>query len=144
MKGYFKPNNPHKYKGDASNIIYRSSWELKAMATFDKHPSILRWNSEEVIIPYRSSIDGKIHRYFPDFWVEKLGRDGKKSVVVIEVKPYKETVEPKKQKKMTKSYLYEVKTWAVNTSKWKAAVEYCADRGWDFQLMTERELGIKY
>lgn len=114
------------------------------MDFLDRRDDILRWNSEEVVIPYRSSIDGRIHRYFVDFWVEKLDRNGNKSVVLVEVKPYKETVEPKKQKKMTKSYLYEVKNWAVNTSKWKAAHEYCQDRGWKFMLMTERELGIKY
>lgn len=143
MKGYFKPRNPHKYKGDVSNIIYRSSWELKAMAYFDQHSSILKWASEELVIPYRSAVDGKIHRYFPDFWVKKIGRDGNKSIVVIEVKPYKETIEPKKQKKMTKTYLNEVKTWGVNTSKWNAAIEYCKTRGWDFRLMTEYELGLK-
>ena len=143
MKGYFKPRNPHKYKGDLDNIVYRSSWELKAMAYFDQHTSIVKWSSEELIIPYRSIIDGKLHRYFPDFWVKKLGTDGKLGIVVIEVKPYKETVEPKKRKQMTKTYLNEVKTWGVNTSKWKAAVEYCKDRGWEFMIMTEYELGIK-
>ena len=70
-QGRFKPDNPQKYKGDASNIIYRSGWELKLMRYLDKHPHVTRWNSEEIIIPYRSPIDGKMHRYFPDFYVEK-------------------------------------------------------------------------
>lgn len=144
MKGYFKPYFPEKYKGDPTNIIYRSSWELKFMQYLDAHKSVKRWSSEEIVIPYRSPIDGKLHRYFPDFWVEKINRQGKKDVVLVEVKPYAQTQEPKVSKNLTKRYLNEVATWGINTSKWKAADEYCKDRGWSFMLMTERELGIKY
>lgn len=144
MKGIFKPNNPRKYKGDHTNIIYRSSWELRFMQFLDEHKDVLRWSSEELVIPYRSPIDGKVHRYFPDFWVEKIDRDGQKGVTVVEIKPFKETQEPRPQKKLTKGYLYEVKTWGINTSKWKAAQAYCADRGWKFMIATEKDLGIKY
>lgn len=35
-------------------------------------------------------------------------------------------------------------TWGVNEAKWKAAEEYCKDRGWKFIIMTEHELGIKH
>ena len=71
-QGKFNPKNPHKYKGDFTNIIYRSGWELKLMSYLDKHPHVTKWNSEEIIIPYRSCVDGKMHRYFPDFYVEKI------------------------------------------------------------------------
>lgn len=141
-QGYFKPNNPEKYRGDPTNIIYRSRWELLFMQFCDKHKDIKQWASEEVVIPYRSPIDGKVHRYYPDFWIKKINRQGKLDTVLIEVKPYHQTVEPTVQKKLTKKYLYEVKTWGVNSAKWKAAIDYCKDRGWQFQIITEKELGI--
>lgn len=143
-KGVFKPKNPSKYRGDPTNIIYRSRWELYFMRYLDSEKGVLEWASEELIIPYRSPIDGRVHRYFPDFWVKKINRDGKTDTVVVEIKPHKETVEPTAQKKLTKKYLYEVKTWGVNSSKWTAANKYCKERGWDFVILTENELGLKF
>ncbi len=146
MKGRFKPINPKKYIGDPTNIIYRSSWELKLMAYIDKHPEIHRWSSEEISIPYRSPIDGKIHRYFPDFFIEKI-IDGKFYRSLIEVKPFKETKAPELSKtktgKISKRYLIEVQNWGKNQAKWEAAEAYCKSRGWFFQTMTEKQLGIK-
>ena len=143
-KGFFRPKNPTKYKGDPTNIIYRSSWEVKLMSYLDAHPDVVQWASEELVIPYRSPLDDKVHRYFPDFWVKKRTQDGSMEVVVIEVKPLKQVMEPVPSKKVTKQYLREVATWAVNQAKWKAATTYCEDRNWKFMTMTERELGIKF
>jgi hypothetical protein len=143
-KGFFKPKNPKKYNGDPTNIVYRSSWELKLMMYLDEHKEIVGWSSEEIIIPYRSPIDGKIHRYFPDFKVTKINKDGIKETALIEVKPSTQTKPPEKQSKITKRYLTEVKTWGVNEAKWKAALDYCLDRGWSFHIFTEKELGIKW
>ena len=143
-KGFFKPRNPSKYRGDPTNIIYRSSWELKLMMWLDHHNDVLEWGSEEFFIPYRSPIDGRVHRYFPDFFVKKRGADGKIETLVVEIKPLSQTREPKKQAKITRKYLTEVATWGINKSKWKAAEDYCDDRGWKFKLITERELNIKF
>jgi len=143
-KGVFKPRHPAKYKGDASNIIYRSRWELVFMKYLDDHPDVVHWASEELIIPYRSPIDGRVHRYFPDFWVKKVNREGKQDVAVIEIKPFKETKAPEPQKTLSKRYLYEVKTWGVNSAKWDAARKYCKERKWDFVIITEKELGLKF
>ena len=144
-KGKYRPKNPNKYNGDPTNIIYRSSWELKLMIYLDEHSDIVKWASEEFCIPYKSPIDGRRHRYFPDFWIKR--KSG--GCVLIEVKPYKQTRPPDvKNKNKTKTgrisrrYLNEVKTWGVNEAKWKAANEYCKDRGWKFMIMTEKELGI--
>ena len=142
-KGLFRPRNPAKYKGDASNIIYRSLWEMRLMSYLDAHPDVIQWASEEFSIPYRSPLDGRIHRYFPDFWVKQKGRDGKIEVRVIEVKPAKQTKPPVAQTKKTKKYITEVATWGINEAKWKAAISFCNDRGWKFSIMTEKELGIK-
>lgn len=108
------------------------------MRYLDEHPDIVNWASEEFFVPYRSPIDGKWHRYFPDFWIKKKSNE----VIVIEVKPASQTKAPKVQKSRSRRYLYEVKTWGINQAKWKAATEYCKDRGWLFKIMTEKELGI--
>lgn len=143
-KGYFKPRNPNKYRGDPTNIVYRSRWELKLMMYLDTHPDIIAWGSEEVVVPYVSPIDGRFHRYFPDFVVRKRGPNGVVETLMIEVKPFSQTIPPKPQKNRTRKYLNEVKTWGINTAKWLAAEEFCADRQWKFIKMTEKELGIKY
>jgi len=141
-QGPFKPRNPEKYQGNPHNITYRSLWELKLMRYLDDHDDVISWGSEEIAIPYRSPVDGRIHRYFPDFVVKKKNRDGTTSTIMIEVKPRAQTMEPKVQKRATKKYINEVMTWGVNQAKWKAAENYCQDRMWKFQLMTEKELGI--
>jgi len=141
-KGVFKPKNPGKYKGDYNNIIYRSSWELKLMIYLDTHPDILQWSSEEFYIPYRSPIDGKIHKYFPDFYVKKNNSNGITESLVIEVKPKKQVTPPKVKKEVDRKYLKEVKTYGINSAKWKAAKEYCELRKWKFLIMTEKELGL--
>lgn len=145
-KGMFRPKNPHKYRGDPAKICWRSSWELVLMKHLDAHPDVLEWASEEFSIPYRSPIDGKIHRYFPDFWVKKRSPDGKVEVVVIEVKPHHQTVPPKpstSSKKQTARYITEVATWGTNSAKWAAAREFCEDRKWKFLIMDEHALGLK-
>lgn len=141
-KGWFKPRNPEKYRGDPTNIIYRSSWEFKFCTYLDDHKDVIQWSSEEFCIPYRSPIDGKVHRYFPDFWVKKRNREGVVDVMVVEIKPYYQTQPPKVQTNKTKKYLNEVKTWGINQAKWSAAHEFCLDRGWKFVTMTEKELGV--
>ena len=138
-KGFFKPINPQKYKGNPTNIIYRSGLELKVMIRFDTDPQILEWSSEEIIIPYRCKTDNRIHRYFPDFVVKMKTKKGIETFMV-EVKPYKQTLPPKKGKKKKQTYINEVMTYAKNTSKWEMAEEYCAKRGWTFLKITEKDI----
>jgi hypothetical protein len=109
----------------------------------DENKSVIQWSSEEIAIPYRSPIDNRYHRYFPDFYVKAVDKDGNIREQLLEVKPKKETREPTKRKRVTKQYITEVTTWGKNQAKWKAAEEYCLDRGWQFKLITETELGIK-
>jgi len=136
-QGKYRASNPKKYKGDHNNIIYRSSWEYKFMKWCDMTPSIQEWGSEEIIIPYISPVDGKMHRYFPDFYVKIQNRK-----YLVEVKPLRQTMEPKTQKRVTKKYVNEVVTWSVNKAKWKAATEFCKDQNWEFKIITEKELKI--
>ena len=141
-KGKYYPSYPRKYKGDPTNIIYRSLWERKFMVYCDKNQNILEWASEEIAIPYRSPIDNRVHRYFPDFYMKVKERGGKVKRYVIEVKPAKQTKPPVKPKRQTKGYIREAYEYAKNQAKWKMAREFCADRQWEFKVVTEKELGI--
>ena len=141
-KGKYYPSFPRKYKGDPTNIIYRSLWERKFMVYCDKNQNILEWASEEIAIPYRSPIDNRVHRYFPDFYMKVKETNGKIKNYVIEVKPAKQTKPPAKPKRQTKGYIREVYEYAKNQAKWKMAKEFCADRQWVFKVVTEKELGI--
>ena len=142
-KGKFRPSIPKKYVGDYRNIIYRSLWELKFMKYCDSNQNILEWGSEEFFIPYTSPVDGKRHRYYPDFYIKVKESTGQVKKYVIEIKPKKQCLEPKPQKKKTKGNIYEVCEYAKNQAKWKAASEYCKDRMVEFKVLTENELGIK-
>ena len=109
----------------------------------DSTTNVLEWGSEELALPYRSPIDNKVHRYFPDFYIKVQENTGQIKKYLIEIKPKKQTLEPKVQKRKTKSYIYEVYEYAKNQAKWKAAKEFCEDRRWEFKILTENELGIK-
>jgi hypothetical protein len=141
-KGKFKPKNPKKYNGDPTNIIYRSSWELRFMIWADEKPSVVKWRSEETVIPYMSPVDNKYHRYFVDFQVQIRRKDDSLYTYLIEIKPEAQTRPPVIQRRVTKKYITEVMTWGKNEAKWKAATEYAKDRGWEFIILTEKHLGI--
>ena len=142
-KGKYRPTHPSKYRGNPTNIIYRSLWELKFMKYCDSNKNILEWGSEEVIVPYRSPIDNRYHRYFPDFYIKVRESTGTIKRMIIEIKPQKQCIEPKVQKRKTRSYVYQVCEYAKNQAKWEAAKEFCEDRQWEFKVLTENELGIK-
>jgi hypothetical protein len=143
LKSKYKPSNPQKYKGDYNNIICRSTWERKFCRWCDLNESIISWGSEEFFIPYVSPVDNRVHRYFPDFIIKLKEQSGKVKTYVIEVKPKKQTVPPVKKTRVTKSFIHETKTYAVNQAKWKAAKEWCDDRLLEFKIITEDELGIR-
>lgn len=142
-KGLFKPKNIEKYQGDPSKIIYRSLWERKFMVFCDNNSNILKWSSEEIIIPY-VSIDNKIHNYYVDFWVKiktKLGIE----TFLIEIKPLKQCQPPKikDNKKISKKELQEIKKWNINTKKWLYAKKFAEEKNWKFKILTENHLNIK-
>ena len=141
-QGRYTPINKDKYKGDITNIIWRSSWEFRFLRWCDTNPSVLEYSSEETIIPYRCGTDGKIHRYFCDFRIKVKTSNGDIRTYLVEVKPYKETLPPKEQTRKSRRYLQESFTYIKNQSKWEAARQYCADRNWHFIIITEKELGL--
>lgn len=142
-QGIFTPKFPDKYKGDVKNIVYRSGWEKRVMQYLDDNINVIGWSSEEIVIPYRSPVDNRIHRYFVDFYCEVRLPDNTVKVMLLEVKPAAQTQAPKQPKRRSKRYLYEVATYGVNQAKWEAASSYCQSKGWEFKLITEAELFAK-
>lgn len=112
------------------------------MIWLDTHDSVKKWSSEEKIIPYFDPTEGRIRRYFPDFIVEFWSPDKKKiNTVVIEIKPMAQTLPPK-QGKSKRSFMKESFTYARNVAKWESAKKWANAQGWDFKIMTEKELGL--
>ena len=143
-KGRYNPVNPNKYKGNPQNIIYRSLWERKFMVYCDTNDKVLEWGSEEIIIPYISPWDSKVHRYFPDFYIKVKQSSGTLKKFIIEVKPKKQTRPPKPVERKTKRWIKEVRTFGINEAKWKHATKWCKDNDMEFKILTEEELGIRY
>jgi len=141
-KGRYRVLNPSKYKGNLSEIVYRSSWELKFMRWCDRNASVLEWGSETVVIPYKSPVDNKPHRYFVDFYVKIKNKENKITKYLVEIKPEKFTKPPEIPKRQTKKFIQEVFQYGTNQAKWKAANEFCQDRGMKFLVLTENDLGI--
>lgn len=136
----FYPTNPGKYIGKVDDIKMRSSWEIKFARYCDINPSIIKWNSEEIKIPYWSSADNKERTYHVDFVITVQTKEGLKTMLV-EIKPYKQTIKPeKKQGKKIESYLKECHTYQVNIDKWRHANEFAKGRGWSFIVLTEEQL----
>lgn len=141
-KGRYRVLNPQKYRGDHSEVIYRSSWELKFMKWCDTNASVIEWGSETMIIPYKSPVDSKLHRYFVDFYIKVKSADNKITKYLVEIKPERFTRPPEVPKRQTKRFIEEVFQYGVNQAKWKSANEYCQDRGMKFLVLTEKDLGI--
>jgi len=141
-KRKFSPNNPNKYSGDPTNIIMRSSWETRFAMWCDVNPSVFKWKSEETVIPYICGTDNKIHRYYVDFHIQIKDKNNNIKTYLVEIKPSKQTVPPEFPGRKTKRYLEESLAFIKNQSKWNAAKQYAKDRGWEFIIITERELGL--
>lgn len=138
-QGYFTPISPQKYRGTMP-IIYRSQLELNLFRFLDRNDNIMSWGAESVVIPYLSPKDGKTHKYFTDAVFHLKTANGVKKYIV-EVKPYRQTQPPNQHGNKKKStLLYEQIMWAVNTSKWSSAKEWCEKNGYIFQILTEKDL----
>jgi hypothetical protein len=140
-KGFYRVKNPAKYEGDFKNVIYRSHWEMQVFRWCDSNDQVLKWSSEEIVVPYWYPLDKKYHRYFVD--VKFTTKEG---TFLVEIKPKSQTVPPKKPSRQTKRYLEEARTYVKNQCKWKAADEFAKDKGWQFVIWTEdtiKSLGIR-
>jgi len=142
--GQYIPQNPDKYSGDVSDIIYRSKWEYNFCYYCDNENKIKKWACENIKIPYSVMTNGRhsIKNYIPDFWIKIEKSDGESEELIIEIKPQKELEEPIEPKKHTvkslENYEYSLKTYIKNLNKWDAAEKYCKKRGISFCVLTEK------
>lgn len=148
-KGKYTPTNTSKYRGDSTNIIYRSLLERRFMVYCDTNATVKWWASEELYIPYVSPIDGKWHRYFVDFVIGIADASGQEQTIMVEIKPYRQCKAPKvrifegkvdRRKRDYRDYVRSVKDWGINSAKWAAANQYCKERGWVFKIITDKDL----
>lgn len=137
--------NTHKYLGDPNNVVIRSSWEANTFAFCDNNQYVLAWCSEEIVIPYMKPVFGtngtityKPAKYFPDLYVEYVGKDGEVLKELIEIKPKKQTRASRARNYATN--FYENMVYAVNTAKWNAARNWCQSRGIKFSIITEQKI----
>tara|TARA_B100000900_G_C20212592_1_gene566473 strand:- start:9 stop:449 length:441 start_codon:yes stop_codon:yes gene_type:complete len=141
-KGKYKIKNPDKYIGNPTKVVFRSLWERNAFRWCEANPKVKLWNSEEIVVPYKSTVDKRLHRYFVDLLIQM----DNKETYLIEIKPKAQTQPPKKRSRKTKKYINEQLTYIKNQDKWEAADQYAKHKGWKFQVWTEetlKNLGIK-
>lgn len=143
-QGYFKPTNPEKYKGDPTNIIYRSSWEFKFFKYCDENEMVLEYAAEPIGIPYWNSVNKKQSTYWIDCWMKTMDKTGKTKEWLVEIKPNKYILPPEAPKKLTEkqtySYVRHAKTYIINTEKFKAAKAYAKAHNMKFGIITENFL----
>jgi len=136
----FVPRNIEKYTGRLP-IVIRSSWERMMCQWLDSNPDVIEWSSESHIVYYYDPVRMKKRRYYPDFFAKIVNKDGNPVKYIIEVKPNKETKEPRVTKKQSKkTQLYNEATYLTNQAKFNAAQKYCKKMGYNFKIITEREL----
>ena len=143
-QGMFKPLNPKKYRGNPRAIAYRSGWEFSCMVRMDTDPAVLWWQSEEVIVPYTNPVNGAFARYFPDIVYAVRGPDGAERVMMVEIKPYAQTQPPRAAKRGARRsrVIAEALAYSKNLAKWQAASRFCEKRGWEFKILTERDVEV--
>ena len=66
-QGIFVPTNQDKFIGERA--VYRSGLELKFFRFCDDNKNVLKWSSEDIVVPYISPVDGRMHRYFVDNFI---------------------------------------------------------------------------
>lgn len=136
-QGYYTPKHPEKYMGDVNKIRYMSSYELSVHEFLDNNPNVIRWGSEIIAIPYIKPTDKRIHKYYPDYYVEFRDKVGDIRRELWEVKPHSQTTQPRSNHKHV---LYEQVSFAINTAKWQSAQVWCAERGIGFRILTEKSV----
>lgn len=133
IQGKFTIKNPDKYVGKGIPT-YRSSWELKFMEFCDNNPSVIKWASEAIHIPYRNPFTNKNTVYIPDFFILYEDKDKNKHAELIEIKPKNQTLMESAKTNKEKAQV------VLNMCKWNAAKNYCAANGLMFRVVNENHI----
>lgn len=136
-QGIFTPKNKDKFIG--RRAVFRSGLELKFFRFCDENVNVIKWSSENVVVPYLSPVDGRVHRYYVDNFI-MLKEGDTVTKYLVEIKPYRQTKPPATKYRKKQHLLYEQKQWAVNQSKWDSARKFAKQKGWKFIIITEKDL----
>jgi len=158
-QGYYKVKHPEKYIGDPNLVIYRSSWEMAFCRWCDASPSITRWASEPIKIPYYDRVskleeckkynldpnspkNWAVKNYNLDFWIEIANGDGTSQKMFIEVKPSSKLKKPLPPPlgvplKVQKRFVIEAKEFLINEAKFAAAEAWANKHNAKFKIFTE-------
>lgn len=140
LHGVYTPVNLEKYKGKGLPQ-FKSRLELKLMHYLDKSAAITEWCYEPFAIKYedKSVLDankkGKIRKYYVDF-TATIKNAGTIRKVWIEVKSINEVSLSKKSLKNVN----ENQTYIKNMSKWVVAKKLAKQQGFEFMIVTDRDL----
>jgi len=158
-QGYAKIQNKDKYIGDPELIIYRSSWEFAFIKYCDMSPSVKRWSSEPVSIPYYDRVskleecaklgldpnnpsNWEVKNYNTDFWYEvDNGRD-RLEKIFVEIKPshkLKKPIPPPEHATLKEQRIFvkAAKEYLINEAKFAAIREWAERHDSKFYVFTE-------
>ena len=133
-QGRFALKNPSKYLG-TKDPLYRSSWEFAFMKFCDESPSIAKWASEAVRIPYRNPLTGRYTIYVPDFFINYVDKGGQTHAEIVEIKPQNQSLKEKVGKNLNNQASY-----ILNRAKWEAATVWCRQKGLRFRVINETDI----
>ena len=133
-QGKFTLKNPEKYLG-TKDPLYRSSWEFAFMKFCDESPSIAKWASEAVRIPYRNPLTGRYTIYVPDFFINYVDKGGQPHAEIVEIKPQNQSLREKVGKNLNNQASY-----ILNQAKWEAATAWCRQKGLRFRVINETDI----
>jgi hypothetical protein len=133
-RGRFTMTQPGKYVG-TKMPTYRSSWEWSFMRFCDTNPSVQKWASEAISIPYRDPLTGRQTIYVPDFFIQYVDKNMKMHVELIEVKPASQHILERVGKNK-----YNQAQFIKNQAKWTAASAWCKQQGIKFRVLNENDL----
>ena len=162
-QGYYKIKNIDKYVGgDPELIIYRSSWEFAFCKYLDMSPSVIRWSSEPIQIPYYDRVskleecaklglnpndprNWEVKNYNTDFWFQIDKGDGESEKIFVEIKPsykLKKPVPPLKDASLKTQRIFNnaAKEYLINEAKFAALKEWAEKNGAKFYVFTEHTL----
>ena len=160
-QGYYVIKNREKYIGDPNLCIYRSSWEQGFCQWCDSSPSVIKWSSEPMKVPYydrvskldeckRMGLDPNnprnwvVKNYNLDFWVQ-VDKGDHIEKWFVEIKPkdkLKKPVPPPNTAPLKEIRRFNLlaKEYLLNEAKFAALNEWAIKSGAKFYIFTEDTL----
>jgi hypothetical protein len=101
----------------------------------DSNPSVIKWASEAITIPYRDPLTNRNTIYLPDFFIQYVDKHNKLHNELIEIKPASQHILERVGKNK-----YNQSQFVKNQAKWAAATAYCKQNSIVFRVINENDL----